>query len=903
MGSQDHLQNDSQDYSQSYHRNPFHGPTDTEDHSHREVQRPPNLKVTESGPSQGIPLMPYKSDRSYNPYSPGNAYKNETSDDFQQDDSSFKGHGRSKSVRSLFSHHSEKSTKAKDLNNPYVVTENPQIIEEYNLLEKIHEDAEEDDESEYLADISEVVSDLRKEKLVPKDENSTSKQRRRGYYQKLNQTEPNRRRVDIRREDGKIVKSLRNVYTKILSRTLLTRAFVYWLPLALILFIPLAVGAWGNRDATIRHTRILWLFIWLEVVWGSLWVGRVFSHYLPVIVSIILGILNPSWRKYTSVFVAMEMPITYIIWTFVSFITFMPILSANHKALKDAEGTQPWQYTLIKILVSFFLSSLVYAAERLLIHFISVSFHKTRFATRIRENKQSIRVLALLLDAAYLLFPRNCPEFFEEDRTLSAGGFLIQGSSKRPTFVQHVTSNPNVQTIAGKVNRVVGGAASAIGNVARDISGNSSPHSSSGYDTVLTGLSKKSLAEVLANRIWKSLVLEDSEELRLEDLKEVLGSSSDADAERLFTILDKDGNGGITLDEMVVSVQEISHEQKTIYRSLRDMDSAIGKLHQVLFFVVILIMIIIFIGFLAPSVSSVLATLGTSLLALSFVFSATAQEILASCIFLFVKHPLDIGDMVAITLPTGTPTNMICVELSLLYTVFRDISTGVLRQTSNAVLNTIWIDNLSRAGPMSAGFGLVLGTPETSYEDIEEFRERLNQFIAKNIREFCPGPYVQVIGMPDLDRVELFINVTYRNNFADTTSLGLRRTKFLKFLSECIHDIPLHVPRREETYSNPAVPMYSAPLPTKVVESNLSQVKSASKRSQHHGRLPIGMDTPANLKELDVCEDESAVVENDGITIEGTEREAAYVHNRSSSIASRVTSMSRTRSTKGLRRR
>src|SRR5271169_1276426 len=59
------------------------------------------------------------------------------------------------------------------------------------------------------------------------------------------------------------------------------------------------------------------------------------------------------------------------------------------------------------------------------------------------------------------------------------------------------------------------------------------------------------------------------------------------------------------------------------------------------------------------------------MLSLSFIFAVTAQEFLGSCIFLFVKHPFDVGDRVDIT---GPEKECLVVEqISLLYTVFKRI--------------------------------------------------------------------------------------------------------------------------------------------------------------------------------------------------------------------------------------
>lgn len=65
-----------------------------------------------------------------------------------------------------------------------------------------------------------------------------------------------------------------------------------------------------------------------------------------------------------------------------------------------------------------------------------------------------------------------------------------------------------------------------------------------------------------------------------------------------------------------------------------------------------------------------LASAGTTLLSLSFAFSVTCQEFLGSCIFLFVKHPYDVGDRVDIS-----DEQLIVEKISLLYTVFTRINT------------------------------------------------------------------------------------------------------------------------------------------------------------------------------------------------------------------------------------
>jgi len=84
-------------------------------------------------------------------------------------------------------------------------------------------------------------------------------------------------------------------------------------------------------------------------------------------------------------------------------------------------------------------------------------------------------------------------------------------------------------------------------------------------------------------------------------------------------------------------VNEISKERKSLSRSMRDVDSAIGKLDDVLVVVVLIIAIFVMISFLNTNFATTLATAGTALLSLSFIFAVTCQEVLASILFLFYK--------------------------------------------------------------------------------------------------------------------------------------------------------------------------------------------------------------------------------------------------------------------------
>lgn len=132
-----------------------------------------------------------------------------------------------------------------------------------------------------------------------------------------------------------------------------------------------------------------------------------------------------------------------------------------------------------------------------------------------------------------------------------------------------------------------------------------------------------------------------------------------------------------------MKVVEIGRDRKSIANSMRDVGQAIGVLDSVLVTVVFVICVFIFIALLNTSFVTTLATAGTTLLSLSFVFAVTTQEFLGSCIFLFVKHPYDVGDRVDIT---GPEKEFLVVEqISLLYTVFKRIDSMKMVQVCQII--------------------------------------------------------------------------------------------------------------------------------------------------------------------------------------------------------------------------
>jgi Ca2+-binding EF-hand superfamily protein len=121
-----------------------------------------------------------------------------------------------------------------------------------------------------------------------------------------------------------------------------------------------------------------------------------------------------------------------------------------------------------------------------------------------------------------------------------------------------------------------------FGNIASELTGKSVLPPKSAQSIVTESLGKTKSAKALAHRLWFSFVMEGNDCLHLSDVQEVLGAQSQDIAEECFEMLDPDGNGDVTLDEITMKLTELALERKAIARSMHDVSQAIKALDNVM---------------------------------------------------------------------------------------------------------------------------------------------------------------------------------------------------------------------------------------------------------------------------------------------------------------------------------
>lgn len=115
------------------------------------------------------------------------------------------------------------------------------------------------------------------------------------------------------------------IYTKILNFSLVTRYFLYILPVALIISIPIIIGATAAQGAIIGGVRIVWFFSWVLIVWVSLWTSKLCAKCLPAVFQFLCGIVSSGTRKYAIIISALELYLTLAGWALAALATFVPV--------------------------------------------------------------------------------------------------------------------------------------------------------------------------------------------------------------------------------------------------------------------------------------------------------------------------------------------------------------------------------------------------------------------------------------------------------------------------------------------------------------------------------------------------------------------------------------------------
>ncbi|KAL6902576.1 Mechanosensitive ion channel domain-containing protein [Trichoderma evansii] len=592
------------------------------------------------------------------------------------------------------------------------------------------------------------------------------------------------------------------------------RYIIYLIPGAALLLAPVLLGTYrfnGVKDAVggVGGVYLMWFGIWLEIVWCSLWVTRMITNLIPSLfhgIAKMVGSTNA--HKWRDIGQRLELHTAMFLWFLAILISFKPTMNSHRAPVpegREDEVDVSWIGIVNKVIIALFVLATLNWVEKILIQWIAQSFHQRTYATRIENNKGDIRQLVCLFEYA--------KSKLETTDTFWKGSVGNASASGLQTPLKALHNN--ARQVLGKVGH-------AAGRVGNDLLGRKGADNNHPRRIVAELLRSTASAHTLARLIYRSVVREGRETVHLEDLQAAFETVEEAEA--AFGMFDKDLNGDISMDEFETVCNEIQLEKKAIAASLKDLDSVIQKLDKVFLVIIVIIAVIVFIAILSDSTAAGLASAGSSILGLAWVLQATAQEFLQSIIFVFIKHPFDVGDRVTIYGNTGatlTGDDYYVTEISLLYTEFKKMQ-GHIVQAPNSLLNTVFILNQRRSNGLSDSIPLEMrfGTPGHL---IDELKARMLEFVQANKRDYQPSIITEMTGFKEVRSCTMNIVFFHKSSFQNELLRLNRHNKFVTELMYQMVQVGIEAPLRVDPGGSRDHPLYWANMPAPPAYNNAGE--------------------------------------------------------------------------------
>lgn len=559
---------------------------------------------------------------------------------------------------------------------------------------------------------------------------------------------------------------MKNVYTRVIIG-ILVPMFILAIPIVLIRIF--------DHDAMLNGISVFWFFIWLEVIYFTFWAVALLAKLVPIILYHVVWVTKiQTWME---VAMALHRPIAIFLWTLVAFVTFKTMMTQNPiNREKNITSLPRWGQIVNNILTSLFIGAILYLIEKFLIQMLAVKFHERTYRERIIRYKSNIK---------------NISHIFKISKKLM------------PTYYEDV-DNFNSKSNLSRLQKIKKYTRSKI--AAPSLNVLSSGEGMSYYQRIVQeAISDPVTASGLTRRFFKAFGKDESDTFSYLDICRYTDREH---AKKIFEVFDPDLEGSIKFEEMELTCIQVGAERKSVLSSLRDVDSAVAKFDSILVFIVILITLIFFAQLMSSDVQALISSASTTLLALSWLFSATAQEVLGSVLFVFVKHPFDVDDIVEFQ-----DNVFIVKEMQLLATIFTRAD-GKIMQAPNNILNTYLIYNVRRSYKIGEGVDVRcwFGTP---FEDLEAIRLRLVAFCQSHKKYYDSNVTMTITEYPSLDVIRVNYYFTHKTNWQNRGLYLRRRNLFLAKVRDCVTDIGLSLtkPTEPKKYTKLTVPKVPLDLP------------------------------------------------------------------------------------------
>ncbi|KAF8527279.1 Mechanosensitive ion channel-domain-containing protein [Gautieria morchelliformis] len=572
---------------------------------------------------------------------------------------------------------------------------------------------------------------------------------------------------------------------------------------ASILITPFLIFRFSFPHSVARPHVVAWS-IWFTITWAC---GAAISILIDIMPRILLSlILNVFGKPPESLMTQLELFMAVSLWLKIAAdVAACWITLSVTRGVLNPPGSY-WIYVNRAVSV-LFAASMILLAEKVLLQFVAIRFHRRALADRLSENKLALKALDRLSNAQptsakrftygrkkghshkspSTSVPASRSTSYDALSTLATSVGISSSSSTheqshpvevtekehhRSHLHDHAKAKDKRRRRKAMTSVILDQLGDAIGAVALK---------NSKFNQEFGSLHS---ARKLARKLFATLSdVHPPRNLIMSDFYPYFPTHHEAEA--AFQLIDKDGNGDIERREMREAVQRIYRERKALTASLKDVSNAVAKLDGVLLFVaLLLIAFVALLVFDRTNTLTSLVPLATVVLGFSFIFGHSAQTLFESLIFIFSTHVFDVGDLVLID-----DQALLVREFGLLSTTFRRVDGQEIIAPNAVLANNKLIHNLRRSSSMWESTVLNIGY-DTPLETVERLRIRLKAYVQANNREWLDCT-VNVDKMEFQNAIFLTIGMQHKSNWQDWGARWERRTAFMRHMKTVLEELEI----------------------------------------------------------------------------------------------------------------
>ncbi|KAK7283769.1 hypothetical protein RIF29_13515 [Crotalaria pallida] len=546
----------------------------------------------------------------------------------------------------------------------------------------------------------------------------------------------------------------------------------------------------------LKRLKLLDLHLWeWEVMILVLICGRLLSCWATNVIVFLME-RNFILRKRVLYFIyGVKSSVTNCFWLGLVLLVWHFILS---KTVKD-KVRDPNLVHVTKILLCLFVGTLIWLLKTILVKVFALCFHVKAFFERIREalfNQYVIETLsgpplrehASHVDLGTLAYVRSWRLARKEGlhKNYSSVGkrceslrLLSENNKKQDEEISleqlHKLNKSNISAWNMKrmVNIIRHGAFTTLDEKILD---------SDIEDESMLQITTECQTKQAAMKIFQNVTRTGSRYISLEDVMRFMRKE---EALKTMDLL-REASGGqeISLSSLTDFMVNALRERKALAFSLKDTKTAVDELHNMLRFLVAIIILIVWLLILGTPILHLIVFISSQLLLAVFMFGNTCRMVFEAIIFLFIMHPFDVGDRCEVD-----GAQMMVEEMNILTTVFLKYDNQKIIYP-NSVLATKPIINYQRSPDMgdAIDFCIHISTP---LDKVAIMKRRITENIERKNEHWHPAPMVIMRDVEELNKLNMSVWLTHRINNQDIKERWCRRSELIEDMIKVFRELDI----------------------------------------------------------------------------------------------------------------